>query len=55
MLIVIAFALAGAAWGARVARSRGGNGLDMAQYGAGYGIAFAIAGLVLAIILARLG
>lgn len=53
-MIVIAGAFAGGIWGARVARKRGGNRLDMAQYGAGYGIALAIVGLVLTIVIDRL-
>ncbi len=43
----------GALTGATVAKRRGGNGLDMAQYAAGFGILFALIGLFVAIILAR--
>lgn len=49
-LIGLAF---GAVIGATVARRKGGNGLDMAQYAAGFGILFALIGLFVAIILAR--
>lgn len=43
----------GAVLGAVVARRKGGNGLDMAQYSAGFAILFALIGLFVAIILAR--
>lgn len=52
-MIVFAVALAGAIWGALLARRRGGNRLDMAQYGAGYAILFALVGLVVTIVIAR--
>ena len=51
---MIAAFLAGAAWGAWLARRRKGTRLDMAQYAAGFGIAFAIAGLFLTIVLERM-
>ncbi len=44
-MIVFAAALTGALVGAQVARGRKGKGLDIAQYAAGYGIAFGIVGL----------
>lgn len=47
--------LIGAAFGAWRARRRGGNRLDMAQWGAVYAIVFGLAGLMLAILLGRLG
>lgn len=53
MLPLLALA-AGAALGALIARSRGGNRLDMAQYAAGYGIACGLLGVFLAILLTRL-
>ncbi|MBD3677062.1 MAG: hypothetical protein HUJ27_01515 [Rhodobacteraceae bacterium] len=53
-MIVIAGLVIGAIWGATLARRRKGNRLDMAQYAAGYGIAFAIAGLFLTIFVERL-
>lgn len=43
----------GALIGAIVAKRRGGNGLDMAQYAGGFAIIFAVLGLFLAIYLAR--
>jgi len=54
MLVIIGFVI-GAAWGATVARKRKGSRLDMAQYGAGYGIAFAILGLIATLILGWTG
>jgi hypothetical protein len=47
--------LIGAAFGAWRARQRGGNRLDMAQWGAVYAIIFGMAGLILAITLGRMG
>lgn len=52
-MIVIAGLVFGALGGALLARSRGGRGLDMAQYAAGFGIAFALLGLFATIILER--
>ena len=49
-MIVFVFAVVGVIIGVLTARKRKGNGLDQAQYGAGFGIAFAILGLVVAII-----
>ena len=54
MLPLIAFA-SGFAFGWLRAARRGGNRLDKLQYAAGHAIAFAIAGLVLGIVIARLG
>ena len=54
-MIVLLLLLAGAVAGALVARRRGGNGLDMAQYAAGFAIAFAVAGLFLTILLGQAG
>ena len=54
MLVVLGMAVIGATLGALTARKRNGSGADMAQYAAGYGIAFALAGLVLSLILVRL-
>lgn len=48
-MITFGFALVGILLGLRTARQRNGTGLDMAQYGAGFGIAFAILGLFVAI------
>ncbi|MGI9368149.1 MAG: hypothetical protein ACR2O2_04855 [Ruegeria sp.] len=54
MILVVGLALVGAISGAMIARKRNGSKADMAQYAAGYGIAFALAGLVLSLILFRL-
>ncbi len=53
-MIVIAGALGGAAWGAYLAKSREGTRADMAQYAAGFGIAFALLGLFATIFLERM-
>lgn len=53
-MIVIAGILGGALLGALIARKNGGRGLDMAQYGAGYGIAFGLLGLFATIFIERL-
>lgn len=52
-MIVILFFVAGLVWGGWLARRRQGSRLDIAQYAAVYGIAFAIAGLILTVILER--
>ena len=52
-MIYIPAALIGALLGGFTARRRGGTGLDIAQYAAVYGIAFALLGLVVSIILDR--
>ncbi len=53
-MIVIAGALLGASWGAFLAKKREGTRADIAQYAAGYGIAFALLGLFLTIFIARM-
>jgi len=53
-MIVLAGLVLGAVWGVLTARRRGGNRLDMAQYGAVWGIIGALAGLFLTIGLERL-
>lgn len=53
-MIVLAGFLLGALSGAWTAKRRGGSRADMAQYAAGYAIAFALAGLFLTIALERL-
>ena len=45
-MIVIGGALLGAIIGAMTARRRKGNTLDMLQYGAGYGLAFSVLGMI---------
>ena len=53
-MIVIAGFLGGALWGAYLARSREGTRADMAQYAAGFGIAFGLLGLFATIFLERM-
>lgn len=53
-MIVLAGAILGGTWGALVAKRRQGTKADMAQYAAGYGIAFALLGLFLTIGLERM-
>ncbi len=52
-MITIAAAIAGIVIGTLTALRRGGKRLDAAQYGAGYGIAFALLGMVITIVLDR--
>lgn len=49
-MIVFSFALAGVIIGVLTARRRKGSTLDVAHYGAGFGIAFAILGLLVALV-----
>jgi len=53
-MIVLGGALLGAITGILTARRRKGGALDMAQYGAGYAIAFALVGLVITITVHRM-
>lgn len=53
-MFVIAGAVLGIALGVLTARKRGGKPADMAQYGAGYGIAFAIVGLLITVFVHRM-
>ena len=53
-MIVIAGILGGALWGAWLARRRKGNGFDIAQYAAGYAIAFGLLGLFVTIFVERM-
>ena len=53
-MILIASCILGIFVGIRTARRHQGNRLDMAQYAAGYAIAFMIAGLFLSIAIDRL-
>ncbi|MDJ0629888.1 MAG: apolipoprotein acyltransferase [Rhodobacter sp.] len=53
-MIVIVSAIAGIVWGGYQAKRRGGNRKDMAQYAAGYGIAFTLLGLVATVVLERM-
>ncbi|MCB1333042.1 MAG: apolipoprotein acyltransferase [Roseivivax sp.] len=52
-MFVIAGAILGAILGALSARRRKGNGLDMAQYAAGYGILFAVIGMILTVVIEK--
>jgi len=52
-MIVIGAALLGAIIGAMTARKRGGNRLDIAQYAAGYALAFVVVGLIATIVIDR--
>ena len=47
MLVVLGMAVLGAILGVLTRTKRNGNGADMAQYAAGYGIAFALVGLMI--------
>ncbi|MGI1663213.1 hypothetical protein ACRDNQ_13310 [Palleronia sp. KMU-117] len=53
-MIVLAGFLGGALYGALLARKREGTRLDMAQYAAGFAIAFGLLGLFLTIFLERM-
>lgn len=52
-MIVIGAGLLGAISGYLTARRREGNRLDKAQYAAGFGIAFALLGLIVTVIIDR--
>ncbi len=53
-MIILFSALLGIGLGVLSARRRNGNRLDIAQYAAGFGIAFAILGLFLGILIERI-
>lgn len=53
-MIVIAAALIGAILGAFTAIRRKGNGLDIAQYAAGYAMAFVVVALIATVVIDRL-
>ncbi len=53
-MIVFVGALIGAIVGALMAKKRGGAPLDMVQYAAGFGIAFALLGLIATIVIHRM-
>lgn len=53
-MIVFGAALIGAVLGGLTARKRGGARADIAQYAAGYGIAFAMVGLLATIAIHRM-
>ena len=52
-MIVIAAALLGAIIGGLTAKRRNGNGLDIAQYAAGFALAFVVVGLILTVLVER--
>jgi uncharacterized membrane protein YeaQ/YmgE (transglycosylase-associated protein family) len=53
-MIVIVLGLIGAVIGGLTARRRKGNRKDIAQYAAGYGIAFMMLGMVITVLVDRL-
>lgn len=53
-MIVILAALSGAITGGITAKKRGGNRLDIAQYAAGYSLAFIVVGLISTIVIDRI-
>ncbi|MGY9049969.1 hypothetical protein P775_18985 [Puniceibacterium antarcticum] len=53
-MIVIAAALLGALTGGFKARNRKGNAADIAQYAAGFGIFFALIGLIVTVALDKI-
>lgn len=53
-MIVLGSAVLGILLGVLTAKKRGGAKLDMAQYGAAFGIAFALAGLIVTIVIHRM-
>lgn len=52
-MIYIILGIVGAVMGGLTARKRGGNRKDIAQYAASYGIAFALLGFVLTVLIDR--
>ncbi|MEM9576737.1 MAG: apolipoprotein acyltransferase [Pseudomonadota bacterium] len=52
-MFILLSALAGAIIGGLTARRRKGNRLDIAQYAAGYAMAFTVVSMVVAVILDR--
>lgn len=54
-MIVLAALVFGALMGWGVARRRGGRGLDQLQHAAGYGIAWALVGVFVTILIVRTG
>lgn len=54
-MIILAAALAGALYGGWLAKTRKGNRWDIAQYAAGFAIAFGLVGLFATVFLSRMG
>lgn len=52
-MIVIIAALVGAVIGGFTARRRNGNKLDIAQYAAGYGLAFIVVSMIITVMIDR--
>ena len=52
-MFILISAIVGAVVGGLTARKRNGNRLDIAQYAAGYAIAFTLASMIIAVILDR--
>lgn len=52
-MIVIAGAVIGIILGVLTARKRGGNRLDMAQYAAGFAMAFVVVGMIATVLIDR--
>ena len=48
MIMITAF-VGGAGWGARLAKKRGGNRLDIAHYATGFAVAFGLLGFIVTI------
>ena len=53
-MIVIGLAIIGAIIGGTTAKKRGGNRKDIAQYAAGYAMAFLIVGMFITVIIDRI-
>jgi len=53
-MIVIGLAIIGAIIGGMTAKKRRGNRKDIAQYAAGYGVAFLIVGMFITVIIDRI-
>lgn len=53
-MIVIVSLVLGVLYGVHTARKRNGNRLDMAQFGAAYGMAFTLAGIFITLGIDRL-
>ena len=53
-MIVLLSGLLGVIWGAVLAKRRGGNRKDMAQYAFGFGVMGALIGLIVSIVLVRI-
>ena len=53
-MIVIVLAIVGGCIGGFTAKKRGGNRKDIAQYAAGYGLAFIVVGMIATVTLDRM-